>query len=471
MKRLLLLLLWATPAVVRQYPARTDTAIIAYPAAVPVLGKAGSCYQDAAFNSGSYAPTICAVTDSATENGHDFGTTDFGNQNAWNANQTQFYFSGYGGALWTANFNPKTGVVSGLTKNGLGSGPSSAEYSWSNPSVAYALNTWPQIDVSTNGVTTVLHDARPDLTGYNVPYAADISTSYNDSRICFVAWTEQDDGEIFYCWNTATNGYSYINTQTWQVTAQWGYSGAVTNQTTQTLVPEYLHHTNISRDGNWAILGPSTTSQEVVWEIGTNKVWAFPATGNNSNGIGDGGHFATGYTAYYNSDATYNGQPWTPDFWISIVLGTFGPITPLTSTVMQGYGNYGSDYHISANNASGGSSMDANPPIVSTESVSQPVGVGLEPEALAPYMNEIDGLCTTCATPTVYRFAHTFDDYNDAGGACCGPVGNVSQNGGWFIFTSNWACTRGLDSNGNCRTDVFIVNLRGTRPSVPGEHP
>jgi len=42
------------------------------------------------------------------------------------------------------------------------------------------------------------------------------------------------------------------------------------------------------------------------------------------------------------------------------------------------------------------------------------------------------------------------------------PRGNVSQDGRFFMFTSNWDSTLGKDQSGQPRQDVFIVRLEQT---------
>ncbi|MBV9503801.1 MAG: hypothetical protein JO323_02225, partial [Acidobacteriia bacterium] len=64
-------------------------------------------------------------------------------------------------------------------------------------------------------------------------------------------------------------------------------------------------------------------------------------------------------------------------------------------------------------------------------------------------------LCVaTDGSGTVWRMAHHRSTYN--GNFWSEPRGNVSQDGRFFIFTSNWDQT--LDPTGQ-RLDVFLVDL------------
>lgn len=452
-----------------QYRARTDMAIVPYPSAVPAMGDAGSCITDPGFNS-----TICAVTDANTDPARanaDFNTTNYSGLNAWNAGSTAFYLLDNQAAIWVADFNPATGTVSALTKNGFGD-LGHAEYSFTNPATVTGTPAYPLIRQWSYGVETTLRDVRQDYTTSSIPYADDFEGDLDGDRYSLVAWPQQNLGRLFYVWDVSL-GFTYLDTQTLTVTAQWGQQGTLIPQSpapgvgATPIQPFYIHQASLSRDGRWAVIAPgSNSNQEIVWQVGTLNAWAFSATGANTYGIGDGGHDAVGYSTYYDTDGVLT-PSWLPDYWVSLPIGTWNPIKPLASTIMSNFTDLGSDYHISALAAHGGTHLDKYPVIVSTEYVNNPQGVGVLPAALAPYMNEIDGLCTSCAIPTVWRFAHTYHNYPPS--LCCGPTGNVSQDGNWFIFTSNWACTRGLDSNGNCRTDVFIVNLQSACSTAQGE--
>ena len=67
---------------------------------------------------------------------------------------------------------------------------------------------------------------------------------------------------------------------------------------------------------------------------------------------------------------------------------------------------------------------------------------------------------------TVWRFAHHRSDYNNIGPSDTDsfwytPRPNISTNGRWAIFTSNWEKTLGDDTlELNKRQDVFLVKLQ-----------
>jgi hypothetical protein len=59
----------------------------------------------------------------------------------------------------------------------------------------------------------------------------------------------------------------------------------------------------------------------------------------------------------------------------------------------------------------------------------------------------------------IWRFAHTYSTARN--GFWSTPRGNVSPDGRFYMFTSDWQDQLGNDPKGKgFRTDVFIVELR-----------
>jgi hypothetical protein len=70
--------------------------------------------------------------------------------------------------------------------------------------------------------------------------------------------------------------------------------------------------------------------------------------------------------------------------------------------------------------------------------------------------------------PTIWRFAHHRSDVSYDGTPAnvsfwYEPRPNISHDGGWVLFTSNWEKTLGTDAGGDsgakARQDVFLVQL------------
>ncbi|MGC2118890.1 MAG: hypothetical protein WA644_07360, partial [Candidatus Acidiferrales bacterium] len=61
---------------------------------------------------------------------------------------------------------------------------------------------------------------------------------------------------------------------------------------------------------------------------------------------------------------------------------------------------------------------------------------------------------------TVWRFMNTYTTGTSQFFSCQYAIGTVSQDGKWFIFTSDWGNTLGSDAAGNNRCDVFVGQLK-----------
>ena len=95
------------------------------------------------------------------------------------------------------------------------------------------------------------------------------------------------------------------------------------------------------------------------------------------------------------------------------------------------------------------------PPIAETI----PTPPGAPPLVSGPWENEIDCVETDRKASKVWRFAHTYSTAQN--GFWSSPRGNVSQDGRFFMFTSDWEDQLGqAPNNHGYRTDVFIVELR-----------
>jgi hypothetical protein len=105
------------------------------------------------------------------------------------------------------------------------------------------------------------------------------------------------------------------------------------------------------------------------------------------------------------------------------------------------------------------------------------------------YGDEVIAVATD-SSQKVWRFCHTralvHTPARDAGGAQSRPTdrtrmgeeqpynfwdtprGNVSQDGMFFMFTSNWEDSVGKDRMGRFREDVFIVKLEQAAAGIAG---
>jgi hypothetical protein len=75
-----------------------------------------------------------------------------------------------------------------------------------------------------------------------------------------------------------------------------------------------------------------------------------------------------------------------------------------------------------------------------------------------PFEGEIFCIETDGAASTVWRFAHNratwYPKYFNTQ-----PLGSISRDGRFFLFTSAWDEQLGTESNGTPRSDAWIVKL------------
>jgi len=114
------------------------------------------------------------------------------------------------------------------------------------------------------------------------------------------------------------------------------------------------------------------------------------------------------------------------------------------------------DKHISWNNVD---PEDKAPVCLSSYRPTNPDTPGTAPIVLGPWENEIVCVQMDGKGSKVWRFAHTFSSVRN--GFWSTPRGNVSQDGRFFMFTSDWEDQLEQMLNGKqYRRDVFIVELR-----------
>ena len=76
-----------------------------------------------------------------------------------------------------------------------------------------------------------------------------------------------------------------------------------------------------------------------------------------------------------------------------------------------------------------------------------------------PFAGEIFCVETDGLASTVWRFAHNRARYI-APYFNTQPLGNISRDGRFFLFTSDWDAQLGIDVDGKPRSDVWIVRLK-----------
>lgn len=224
-----------------------------------------------------------------------------------------------------------------------------------------------------------------------------------------------------------------------------------------------VHNARMSRDGAYIRVDDQESQTEFFWRPGTNQVTTCLFVTNSC-----GGHMALGYTHFIN-------DPNDVDMAqvLSRPLSDLSAFTELVNPLPTPPQFTGSHWTWNDDNPS-----DTMPVCGSFYAGASAQGDGslsvlINPllQITAVYDREIVCVATTGASK-VWRFAHTRASTGlnassaDASNFWATPRGNVSQDGKFYMFTSDWEWSLGNEQgssgcpfSGQCRTDVFIVEL------------
>lgn len=429
------------------YCARTDVRVEPYPKAAPVLGAAGSIIRDPNFGS-----RIVRVTDTKTDlrrPSESYSTPSSAEQNSWNTDSTKFYVRGIDGGLELFDFNVSTLIVRPMGEPNV-SWSGEPQFSYSQPNILYGIArgrpVFQQYDLSTNR-TADIHDAGKCLKLKSSDAGRAISTSADDQRLAMVVGPEQDNDSLVYVYDRA-KGCRWYDARTGEIGGQWGAKGTVS-------IPDryLIHDARINKSGGFVELSrsgasvpgvtpPPNPAPSFVWNVDTMEVAPCGPKGCK-------GHHALGYSHLLNPSE----QEHPMDLWIRPLnqLDATSALIKLLPAIQGWY-----DLHISWNNVN---PDDANPACLSTYRRDNPSTAGVAPKVVGPWENEILCVETDRKDSKIWRFAHTYSTAQN--GFWSSPRGNVSQDGHFYMFTSDWEDQLGRGrATSSYRTDVFIVELK-----------
>jgi len=455
------------------YTAVTDR--VAYPKpALPALGPAGSAIADPVFRS-----TIRRMTDGATRPGvpnRSYRTPSSPQQNAWSANGSYFYVVSTDGTAIPFAFDTTAGTARRIQPTSSGAGGMvlnfyiEPQFSYVKDSIIYGslwsgnLHTIDQYDFSTGAYTRVL-DLETIVSGLSGTYIGDIASSDGPTEriLAMFGGTSQDQHHLVVVFDRA-NPSNRLIVDTWANTLNGAATPALNFS---------MHHASIDRSGRYVILYPTSADQtgprqappSVAWDTQTGTFTEMPVSSL------PGGHSSLGYGVYVNQDCCVS-TTWDGTQWQFRSLSTPLVSRDVMPAVLQPQEIYVED-HSTWNNARPGSLM----PFIS--------GIfryGTQNGAWRALDGEITAVETDVPgqNPTIWRFAHHRTDVSYDGDPTrvsfwYEPRPNVSHDGQWATFTSNWEKTLGTDPGGELgegfRQDVFIVKLAAASSTPPPPPP
>ncbi len=447
--------------------SRTDTAVVQIPSQVPAVGNlygANKIVTDPDFSNRIVRITDWNTDPAAQTNNRSYvsATSGSADENLWNTDSTMFVVQALGTTGYPYTFDPATMqaqrmYVSSNASHGGFTLPGGGMWSRVSAHLLYTVGdstpTISKYDFSdrTNAPSPQpVYDFRSSANclpaGFTQSWKTKGGVSAGDAvfGMGYSNTGTQDTGAYAVVYKVGS-GCSVLNTQTGQVWGDWGAKGSID-------IPDRwtIHNVKISKDGNWLVITAANcliaacSYSPYFWEVGTTHV---TSCGDGlTSGQRCGGHFTEGYSHWVNTyDAgLYTTRPFSDPRAIFY-------LTPNRPAGVQDP----LDEHASWNNAD---PADSYPFFLSYWSLTTPFP--------GPWYNEITGLAPD-GSGKVWRFAHSFITTKSQIFSTQYAIGSVSQDGRFFILSSDWMGTLGSQSGNpsctvgtDCRGDVFVIELK-----------
>ncbi len=420
------------------YCARSDRKTEAYPEKAPPIGPAGSIIADPVFGS-----RIVRVTDERSDPvrpGRPLYTPSSAEQNTWNKDSTMFYVTTDGGTFLLYRFDPNTLRATPVRTPNLDWG-AEPQFSFGQNDIIYGIRHPEQViqqyNTSTGKVTDINKPGCVKLASGDSGHT--ITVSADDQRFMMTLGPRQDEYYLVYVYDRK-QGCRWYNPATGEVGGDWGPKGTIST-------PDRfrLHNARMAKSGKFVYVtrgdGGSPGHRWVVWEVDTLNASVCSR--------GCSGHHVMGYSHIVGSSGLTH-----PMDVVSRPLNHLDQATSIIDGLEPGKKEW-YDSHFSWNNVD---PNDSAPVCFSTYLNSNPATPGTPLPVTGPWENEIDCAATDGKTSKVWRFAHTYSTAKN--GFWSTPRGNVSQDGRFFMFTSDWEDQLGKGPDGKYREDVFIVELK-----------
>jgi hypothetical protein len=368
-----------------------------------------------------------------------------GEANEWNMDSTKFYVLGKGGWVFVFAFDPSTMAISSLPSADPGKGLQvplrpGPTFSFSDPDLIYGTKSTAPLTITSyrfsTGISTPVIDTRtcgvePPL-GPSVVSDDDVSLSAGDSRISISEGGAQSGSHMFIVVYDKSLGCRWYNTQTGEIGGQWGPSGSAT------ISSSYLiRHAYLARNGSYIRI-LTDVGVWFEWNLSTlNVTECINHAGNECHGYG-----VQGYNTFINAPGVLDD--------VQVVKRPLNDLSQITQLVypLPSPADWGQVQHFTWSN------VDVND---STPVCSSKYSYDDDPID-QPFAGEILCIETDELASTVWRFAHNRATYI-WGFFHTQPLGDVSLDGKFFLFSSDWDAQLGTGTDGTPRSDVFIVKL------------
>jgi hypothetical protein len=435
--------------------------------ALPALGLAGFTFADPTFGS-----TIIRVTDANTRpisQNLSFRTPSASPQVAWSSTSSYFYVVSTDGTVVPYAFDASAKKASRIPGSGDGglilNFSGEPTFSSVNANLIHGVSntsnnrTIARYDFSTKTYSTVV-DLDTVVSGLAGTYVGAVNSGGmpTEYMTVFFGGGSQDYHNLLM-WFPVDN----LGAKKMLNTTASTLNGVATN----ILLNFKLHAVVLDKSGRYVlifptvpdILAPRNASPVYIWDTSTDIFTA--VTSGGRDGLPDahpGGHTTAGFAYVVNHDCCVSG-PWDGAQWE--IRPVTSPLAPwnLISPVLTPQEVFLSD-HPTWNNAQ---------PSTLVPFISATYRYGVNPTAWRAWDDEIIAVETNAPAGTgadVWRFAHHRSNVSsDTDPSVLSfwytPRANVSPDGRWAMFTSNWEKTLGFDPREKAfREDVFVVELK-----------
>jgi len=367
-----------------------------------------------------------------------------GEANEWARDTSKFYVIGSGGQALAFAFDPTTMFISSLPNATPGQAlllplRPGATFSLVDPDLLFGTSEPDTLiiqsyDFSTNITTPVIDTHNCGLQPPLEPDAVsddDVRSSANDNRFSISEGGTGSGNHMFVVVYDKELGCRWYNTQTGQIGGEWGEIGMASVTT-----PYLIRHAYLSRGGKNVVIRVDNFGW-YVWDLSTLTVTSCA----NGSGQQCNGYMTVGYNTLVNGPAV------TGDMQTAIrPLSNIDDIAQLVVPVPY---DWGQAQLFTWNDVN----TDDNTPVCGSNHNYEGYWTIDQPWAGEIFCIETDGVAST-----VWRFAHNRAFYVEPYFQTQ-PLGNVSRDGRFFLFTSTWDGQLGNAADGTPLSDVLIVNL------------
>jgi hypothetical protein len=459
------------------YDAISDRTPRAKPA-LTELGGAGFAFHDPVFGT-----RLTRITDGLTRPGaldRSYRTPSATHSNAWSADGRHFYGVSTDGTVIPFAFDPATMTASRLEPTTTGDGGrtirvfAEPSFSYTRPGILYGTSSGPgtnlrrvdEYDLATQQFTMLLNldTLVADLAGTYIGGLLN-SGSATERIVAFFGGTGQDRHMYLVVFDRATpSNRRLVDT----------LASTVDGVPANIALNFRIHAAAIDRSGRYVTIyptgqdlqAPRSAAPAYVWDVQTNTFTATPLVAARS-----GGHDAYGYGVRVNQDCC-TATTWDAAQWqfrsLAAPLATADLITPVLTPISIYMSDHPSWHH---------AQPDRLVPFLDAT-----YRYGANTTAWRAWDDEIIAVQTDQAGAggTVWRFAHHRSNVNHDGDPSrisfwYTPRVNVSPDGHWALFTSNWEKSLGYDPRGEtggaARQDLFLIELRRGADGGPAPDP